>query len=326
MLHEWRYTKFRNTVVVHQRMQRLRLFMRRNLLELVCIGLFVMLTVVSGIAAETPDPKIRVSCQVVEMQSYNVTSSVLERLQQQQQQQIEVRRGPDELAQSSSNDTSSESNTNSPSETEDVLYTQSNTPSLTNSPSESASNDTNPVAYLMDPFWLFDIYCIFARLDSNHKEVTNVKTEETLIEEQVLYSSLPSVADKFKVGSRHECYYNYVRRQLTFYNTIDTGDDVGSKHLEKIVFGFCFLLMLATVYYLYDKERNYKPQIVTECNGIDSYIDDFNGHLREHNSDYASTGSDGNQIIELIPAPTRHSTASTTTSAIINNNINNDYV
>jgi hypothetical protein len=297
--------------------------MRRNLLELVCIGLFVMLTVVSGIAAETPDPKIRVSCQVVDMQSYNVTSSVLERLQE---QQIDVRRDADNLPQEQINDTLSESITNSPSETTDSLYTQSTTASQSDSPSESFSNDTSPVAYLMDPFWLFDVYCIFARLDSNHKEVTNVKTQETLIEEQVLYSSLPSVADKFKVGSRHECYYNYVKRQLTFYNTVDTGDDVGSKHLEKIVFGFCFLLMLATVYYLYDKERNYKPQIVTECNGIDSYIDDFNGHLREHNSDYASTGSDGNQIIELIPAPTRHSTTSTTTSAIINNNINNDYV
>jgi hypothetical protein len=321
MLHEWRYTKFRNTVVVHQRMQRLKLFMRRNLLELVCIGLFVMLTVVSGIAAETPDPKIRVSCQVVDMKTYNVTDVVLERLQH-----LEIQTSNADLTQDQINDTWSESNTNSPSETQNEPYTQSNTLSISSSASESASNDTNPVAYLMDPFWLFDVYCIFARLDSNHKEVTNVKTDETLIVEQVMYMGLHLVEDQFGVGTRHECYYNYVRRQLTFYNTVDTGDDVGSKHLEKIVFGFCFLLMLATVYYLYDKERNYKPQIVTECNGIDSYIDDFNGHLREHNSDYASTGSDGNQIIELIPAPTRHSTASTTTSAIINNNINNDYV
>jgi len=271
MLTEWQYLE-RNRLLLykHHKTKRVVMFLKRNLMECIVLLLIVVISILLGISAHAAELEKVVMCQVVELYDYNVTHLVVE--------QIEA--GAKEARRQDDNVTLSDSQ----------------------SQSESSKNNTIEIT----PYWFFDVYCVFAKTAGSNHVPTKVLTGLTYIGERVMYAEYLYDMQKFKMGSDHGCYYDANQKKLRYaYADMPL---IKEKNTEIILFGFSLLFACAFVYYIYDKEKSFKPDLITVVNGDRDYIESFNANFEDLNSDYASnnTGED-TMIIELSPTPSRYS-------------------
>ena len=248
----------------------LYLFIKRNALELLLVGIIGgALIILSFLIMTDVKKEYQVTCKVTEFNQINMTESMMS------SRRLNSVWFNQSVSESYTPSTSvSESKSESESESESVSVTYFN----------------NTLEGILDPYWFFDYYCVFSKVDSNDHRVTNKKTAVTLIAELVVYSQSQYYIDHFAMGSDHTCIYNSGKGGLRYMSEKEQLVQERTNKTEVILFGFCIFFIIFAVYFIYDKERLVSYEQILNGSDISKYIENFNtsGGFIDNTSSYSN--------------------------------------